>query len=190
MSLSRLVWAEYQGALREVERLRREIDRLDRRCEDITNQARDWKMRTRILADQKKHFAKLYSEASGELDALRQARAQERAAPGNAQAEFEQLKADLAMRDADLEECRRDLRVMRESRDAHKDDAKALRQQTIDDRRTLAKKQKTIDSYREQYGPGFERDHTGEYVDTKPLVLRSIPKPVVYSDPNHSEGGE
>lgn len=69
---------ELQGQLRTKQLV---IDSMERRVAAVIGQARDWKARTRILADQRTHFRKLYVEASGELDALRQERATERTQP-------------------------------------------------------------------------------------------------------------
>ena len=60
-------------------------------------------------------------------EAVREALGLDRFGIDSAVVAIHKLKADLEMRDGDLEDCQKELRVMRESRDSHKEDADLVR---------------------------------------------------------------
>ena len=86
-SLARIVWNELETVRIDYEARGYEIDRLRRKIEGMHQQGKDWKTRCRMLAEQKE-LAEMDREAvvttlngvQEELDALRQARAQDRGA--------------------------------------------------------------------------------------------------------------
>ena len=79
-SLSRIVWNELETLRIDYESRGFEIDRLHRKIEGIKQSAGDYKARCRMLASSRDAVATTLNEVQKELDALRQARAQERGA--------------------------------------------------------------------------------------------------------------